>query len=289
MVNVAHSTLPNVDLHEPKGVSTATSGQVYVANGSGSGAWSAASTILGITGQISDFATPVAPTGWLECNGSSISSSTFAGLYAALTIQGNGSTHSNTTVDGLASTTHMRAGYFVDSTNIPAGTTIVSVDSATAITISAAATGTATLNIVVSPYPINVDSSTFTLPDSTTSGRYRRSRTATVHLGVSQADANKSHSHGAGTYAAVSDGAHSHGVTQSPHSHNVPGVYRDGNDSPGAGGVNVVRGQTTDGQNANISIDSGGTHGHTISGTSGTDGGTEARPLTLVVMTCIKT
>lgn len=34
-----HSTLTGSNLHEPKGVASATSGQVYVANGSGSGAW----------------------------------------------------------------------------------------------------------------------------------------------------------------------------------------------------------------------------------------------------------
>lgn len=36
---VDHSTLTDPELHEPKGASTATSGQVYAANGSGSGVW----------------------------------------------------------------------------------------------------------------------------------------------------------------------------------------------------------------------------------------------------------
>lgn len=35
----AHSALTGADLHEPKGASTATSGQAYLANGSGSGSW----------------------------------------------------------------------------------------------------------------------------------------------------------------------------------------------------------------------------------------------------------
>ena len=39
MANVNHSTLTDPYLHEPKGVSTASSGQVYMANGSGSGTW----------------------------------------------------------------------------------------------------------------------------------------------------------------------------------------------------------------------------------------------------------
>lgn len=34
-----HKNLTGADLHEPKGVASATSGQVYIANGSGSGVW----------------------------------------------------------------------------------------------------------------------------------------------------------------------------------------------------------------------------------------------------------
>lgn len=36
----AHSALTGAELHEPKGVSTATSNETYVANGAGSGTWS---------------------------------------------------------------------------------------------------------------------------------------------------------------------------------------------------------------------------------------------------------
>lgn len=39
MSNVAHSTLAGADLHDAKGVAAATSGQVYVANGAGTGVW----------------------------------------------------------------------------------------------------------------------------------------------------------------------------------------------------------------------------------------------------------
>lgn len=34
-----HSTLTGADLHEPKGVSSASAGTVYISNGSGSGSW----------------------------------------------------------------------------------------------------------------------------------------------------------------------------------------------------------------------------------------------------------
>jgi hypothetical protein len=39
LANIQHSVLTDPNLHEPKGVSTATTGQVYVANGSGTGVW----------------------------------------------------------------------------------------------------------------------------------------------------------------------------------------------------------------------------------------------------------
>lgn len=35
-----HSDLTGADIHEPKGIGSASAGQVYVANGGGSGAWS---------------------------------------------------------------------------------------------------------------------------------------------------------------------------------------------------------------------------------------------------------
>jgi len=41
VANVSHSTLTGADLHEPKGVASASNNEVYVANGSASGAWTA--------------------------------------------------------------------------------------------------------------------------------------------------------------------------------------------------------------------------------------------------------
>jgi hypothetical protein len=39
MATVQHSALTDPNIHEPKGVSTAAAGKVYVANGAGSGTW----------------------------------------------------------------------------------------------------------------------------------------------------------------------------------------------------------------------------------------------------------
>lgn len=41
-----HRNLTGADLHEPKGVETALAGMVYVANGSGSGTWVAATSVI---------------------------------------------------------------------------------------------------------------------------------------------------------------------------------------------------------------------------------------------------
>lgn len=52
MADVQHKSLPDSELHEPKGVSTAANRQVYVANGSGSGTWQKIKTenLEGLTG-----------------------------------------------------------------------------------------------------------------------------------------------------------------------------------------------------------------------------------------------
>lgn len=46
MASVNHSTLTDPYLHEPKGVASASSGNVYVANGAGSGVWTAKETLI---------------------------------------------------------------------------------------------------------------------------------------------------------------------------------------------------------------------------------------------------
>lgn len=39
MANVQHNALTDPNLHEPKGIASANAGEVYIANGSGSGSW----------------------------------------------------------------------------------------------------------------------------------------------------------------------------------------------------------------------------------------------------------
>lgn len=95
---VAHKDLIDPDIHEPKGISDATSGQVYSADGAGSGAWTSLSTITIPVGMVTDYAGSSAPSGWVLCYGQAISRTTYASLFAAISTtygSGDGSTTFN--------------------------------------------------------------------------------------------------------------------------------------------------------------------------------------------------
>lgn len=321
MANVAHSTLTGSNLHEPKGVASATAGQVYIADGAGSGAWTASSSAF--PGQVSDFYTPVAPSGWLELDGSTISTTTYSALFTAVSIQQSGSRGSGSAlITNLSSTTNMRAGYYVFGTGITTGSTIISVDSSTQITISINAGSSGTATVFVSPCLMNTG--TFTLPNTTTSGRFRRSRTSAAAIGVLQADSNKTHIHNVNGTTGTENLDHSHTMTgagigaisataavsstNTDHNHLVTIGAVDGrvggagatggggNIWFGAGANNLTSGNMSANSTHTHSLSghTGGVlenHAHTVNINSGnnSDGGTETRPFTLICMTCIKT
>lgn len=56
MANKEHRTVTDPDIHEPKGASTAASGRAYIADGAGSGAWTAVvkTSDIGVTVQAYD-------------------------------------------------------------------------------------------------------------------------------------------------------------------------------------------------------------------------------------------
>jgi microcystin-dependent protein len=98
----AHKDLIDPDVHEPKGISDATSGQIYMADGAGSGAWTSLSTITIPVGMITDYAGSAAPSGWLLCYGQAISRTTYASLFAAIsTTYGTGDGSSTFNVPDL--------------------------------------------------------------------------------------------------------------------------------------------------------------------------------------------
>jgi hypothetical protein len=47
MTNIQHKDIPELQLHEPKGASTATAGSIYVSDGAGSGTWATADALGG--------------------------------------------------------------------------------------------------------------------------------------------------------------------------------------------------------------------------------------------------
>jgi len=137
---------------------------------------SAASALAAPPGAIISFGASSAPSGWLICDGTAVSRTTYAALFAVLGSTwgaGDGSTtfnvpdlrgqflrgfdsratatsqdttfvsgittNTSTTISGINSTTYLYAGMPISGTGIPAGATISSV-AANSIVISAAAT-----------------------------------------------------------------------------------------------------------------------------------------------------
>lgn len=89
MANVAHKNLTDPELHEPKGVSTASLGQVYVSDGSGSGSWDDLpevdpSDIELPVGTLVEYAGSTAPDKWLFCYGQAIDRSDYADLFTLI-------------------------------------------------------------------------------------------------------------------------------------------------------------------------------------------------------------
>lgn len=296
MANVAHASLTGAELHEPKGAAAAALGTVYVADGAGSGSWSSVGTSA-FTGMVADFAAPVAPSGWLELDGSVISTSTYSSLFAVMSISSSG-TRSNGSpiISSIASTSTFKAGYYVFGTGIASGTTIVTVDSATQITLSNNASSSGTSVFYVCPWLMNTG--TVTLPDVTTAGRYRRSRTSSTKVGDLQADQNQAHTHTGTTGTESADHTHTFsgntGTESATHTHLENRNTSFGSSGAGAG----ISGAETTGQTGTESAThthaySGTTSGksatHTHSFTSASSGGTEARPLSIVLLTCVKT
>lgn len=290
MSTVSHSTLTGADLHEPKGVSTAAAGTVYTANGSGSGTWSSITATLSFTGMVADFAAPTAPTGWLECNGSAVSRSTYAALFTVQTIQQSGTRTSGTPqITGLSSTANMKATYKVSGAGIPAGATIISVDSATQITLSANATSSGTSTVVVSPWGLGDGSTTFNLPNVTTTAAFRRSANSSNVIGTAQSSQNLAHTH---TATTNTDGAHGHDLIDPGHTHSAtttgyfPTSFLSGG---GGGGVTTMAlgSVTVSSATTGITVDdTTGDHAHEL--TTDSSGGSEARPNAVVFLTCIK-
>lgn len=106
-------------------------------------------------------------TGWLYRDGSSYLRTDYPALFAAIAISTTGNTtNGSPIITNIPSTAAMRLGMPVNGTNISGfAATILTVDSATQITLSANATGTTTAGaLVVAPHGC-VDATHFNVPD----------------------------------------------------------------------------------------------------------------------------
>lgn len=118
------------------------------------------------SGELIHFAGLNTPTGWLPCDGSAVSRSTFGSLFSAISIQTVGdTTNGSKTVANLGTTTGLVVGMLVCGTNIPASTYITSI-SGTSVTLNNAATGTSTQqSFIAAPWGVGNGTTTFNVPD----------------------------------------------------------------------------------------------------------------------------
>lgn len=154
----------------------------------------------------------------------------------------------------------------------------------------------------------SADSTHFTLPNFTDTGRFLRSASGSLSVGTYQSNQNLAHTHTlsgaltAGTLGTDSQGSHTHGATStdSGHAHVEALITGGGGASYPAGGAassTQVTGPSTASASANITttIASAGAHTHNITGVPGigtlaaaSAGGSEARPEAAVVLMCIR-
>ena len=118
-------------------------------------------------GTIEWFSMKTPPAGRLKANGAAVSRAVYAALFAAITFTDStvDTTNASTTAT-MDDTSNVEEGYTIEGAGIPVGTTVISVDSPTALTLSQAATATAA-NITARflPHGGGDGSTTFTLPD----------------------------------------------------------------------------------------------------------------------------
>lgn len=226
-------------------------------------------TILNPTGMISPYAGFTAPSGWLMCDGSDVSRSTYADLFALLnpsvgtftvtiaspgviTLNAHGLETSDsiyiTTTGALPTGLTANTRYWViktDANTFRLATSQANADAGTAINTSGTQSGTHTMRRT--PYGVGNGSTTFTLPD------YRGR--VLVGLDTTQTEFN--------TLGKIGG----HKLLQA-HTHNVGAMATDGN---------VVHGGSS-GTNANLSV-GGGQWRYTTNPSSGSTGGGDSQNL----------
>lgn len=218
------------------GVMALTIGGVDILTLSGSSVTLSASVSSNIipAGTEANFAGPREPDGWYFEYGQTKNRTTDAGLMAAITETFTANTNNTTILSNVSKDLRNLGleGSVLEGVGIFTGATIVSIDSATQITMSNAATNTATGGAVRAfPYGNGDGSTTFTLPDArgtVAAGRDNMGGTAANKLtsgglGVSGTSLKSIGGFQTITLDASQIPAHTHpnSLNESPHTHTV--------------------------------------------------------------------
>lgn len=118
-------------------------------------------------GVLVPFAGLTAPFGYLLCDGSAISRTTYAALFNAIAIYVTGTTSNGSSlISAMSSTAGLVAGMPFSGPNIPAGSVILSVDSSVQIHISQNATANGSgVGLIAAPWGVGDGLTTFNVPD----------------------------------------------------------------------------------------------------------------------------
>ncbi len=151
MANVNHSSLTDPLIHEPKGVASASVGKVYVANGSGSGTWTAKETLVGetLTGYIDNIS--AASTVYLPIPFAGTISKVVTVLEAAISSGNATLTVKNSAAASMGTIIVAHSGSAAGDVNTltPSSNNTVTADSFITIASDGASTNSATLRFVV--------------------------------------------------------------------------------------------------------------------------------------------
>lgn len=138
------------------------------------------------SGMLIDSASYATPSGgYLYCDGTAYSRSTYAVLLAAIiSVQTGTLTNTMPQITGLSNTAILYVGMPVEGLNVPSGTTILSIDSSSQVTMTHNATGGGSpQNVFFYPWGNGDGSTTFNVPDFRRKTRATSGGTGTAVLG----------------------------------------------------------------------------------------------------------
>ena len=116
-------------------------------------------------GAMLDYLSGPVPAGFLLADGSAVSRTTYANLFKVLSYSLSGvTTTGQPQVTGLSSTQYLFPGMAVTGTGVPTGTTILTVDSGTQVTLSSNISTGGTPTLIFYVFGAGDESTTFNLP-----------------------------------------------------------------------------------------------------------------------------